>query len=144
MNLLKDTDPMLRQTSTPYTKEEILNQGTRVFINELFNTMFDNKGMGIAAIQVGIPKRVICIHVPGFSEVMFNPVILRKKNSCEFLEGCLSFPGINLRITRPEKITVKWLDKNAKMRYADLEGLPARVVQHEIDHLSGIVFTEKK
>jgi peptide deformylase len=143
MKLLGDNDPLLKQVSDPYTKEEILSQGTRVFVNELFNTMFDNKGMGIAAVQVGILKRVICIHVPGFSEVMFNPVILRRKGKCDFIEGCLSFPGINLNINRSEQITVKWLDKNANLRYADLDGLPARVVQHEVDHLFGKVFTER-
>lgn len=140
MEILKNNNPILSQKSQPYTKEEIKSIENRQFVNDLFNTMIQHNGIGIAAVQVGVLKQVICVNIEEFSEIMFNPIILQKSRKCKMIEGCLSFPEKQINISRPSKITVKWLDRNAQIRFETLTGLAARVVLHEYDHLMGITF----
>lgn len=142
MKLLPDTDPILTTPSEPLSKAEIKSNETKQLAKDLFKVMVDNKGMGISAVQVGVLKRLFIVHVPGFSEVCINPAILQKSHvRCDFVEGCLSFGEKLIKVSRPESIKVKFIDTNGKLVYRSLDGLAARVFQHEHDHLRGVVFT---
>jgi peptide deformylase len=85
-------------------------------------------------------KRVICVNTPNFTEVMFNPVILKRLKPITGTEGCLSFPGMLKDIKRSSKIHVKWVDRRGKSKYSEVTGLAARAIQHECDHLNGKTF----
>lgn len=141
MTLLAEDNPILQQISESYTKAEVKTFEAQKFFTQLRNTMIQNNGIGIAAVQVGVLKRVICVHLPDFDHVMINPVIMKRSGTCIINEGCLSFPKKFKNITRPSTITVKWLDRQGKRQYALLDGMAARVIQHEWDHLQGKVFT---
>lgn len=143
MTLLPDTDPILLKPSLPLTKEEILSEETQNFIADLKGVMFDNNGIGISAVQVGVLKRILIIDTEDFHQVMINPVILKQSHTkSNMTEGCLSFPGKRINIKRPSYVSVKYLDNNAKLMYSDLVGIEARVFLHEYEHLQGIVFTK--
>ena len=101
------------------------------------------KGYGLSANQCGLSYRVF---VMGYNEeyvAFFNPKILSSSGECHMIEGCLSFPLLGLRITRPETIEVEYQDFNGVIRQAKYNGISARCFQHELDHMNGIVYTEK-
>lgn len=111
------------------------------------DTMYDAGGVGLAAPQIGILKRVIVIDTreedgPGLIE-MINPEILEAKGSQTGPEGCLSIPGINGEVERRSYVKVKGLDRNGNEQIIEAENFLATVFQHEIDHLEGILFTDK-
>ncbi len=113
-------------------------------IAEMIETMKSAKGAGLAANQVGYSLRLCVIEENGNVFVMINPVITscsRKKVAMD--EGCLSFPGKFISLCRPEKIKVRYLDEKGKKVKIKSDGLLARIIQHEIDHLNGIVITDR-
>jgi peptide deformylase len=112
----------------------------------MFSVMFDNKGLGLAAPQVGKSLRVIVVDVPpNFSGVMVNPEICSFSTIEEVgREGCLSFPGIYLDIKRSSSIFVKYQDLRGQLHQLSTDGLLARCIIHEIDHLNGEVFIDKE
>ena len=110
----------------------------------MVETMHKFDGVGLAAVQVGILKRVIVIDLYDKSPVLklINPVILKQKGTQEVDEGCLSFPNKYVKVIRPEEIVVEGLDENGKKVTIKGKGLLAQALSHEIDHLNGIILTD--
>jgi peptide deformylase len=143
--ILTEPDPFLRQKST---NVEEVNDEIRKLMNDMLETMYHAPGIGLAAIQVGIPKRVIVIDLSRAEEekkplYFINPeIITNSDNNAAYEEGCLSVPGQFAEISRPDKCKVKYLDYNGKAKILDAQGLLATCLQHEIDHLEGILFID--
>lgn len=121
------------------------DNGMKYLIKEMFDAMYAGKGIGLAAVQVGKLYRIFITHVSGDKQRVFiNPDIIetsveQDKNE----EGCLSVPGINADIIRPEEVTIQAWSNNGKPFSLDAGGLLGRVIQHELDHLNGILFVDR-
>ncbi len=114
----------------------------RQFIDDLFETMDAAEGVGLAANQVGITQRVAVVGVEDDRFAMVNPVIVSAEGRARGEEGCLSIPDLHAEVTRPERIVLEALDREGKPYRRELDGYVARAVQHEIDHLDGILFLD--
>ena len=143
--ILTEPDPFLRQKSK--IVEEV-NDEIRSLMDDMVDTMYDAPGIGLAAIQIGIPKRIIVMDIskddnkkkPGY---FVNPVIKKKDISkATYEEGCLSVPNQFAEIDRPKKCEVEYLDYNGEKKILKAEGLLATCIQHEMDHLEGILFID--
>ena len=107
-------------------------------------TMIENQGIGLAGPQIGELKRIIAVKLEEDIQLFINPEIVKKSKETEIMEeGCLSFPGLFLKIKRARKVEIKALDIEGKEIQIKTEGLSARVFQHEIDHLDGILFLDR-
>ena len=143
--ILTEPNPILRQKSQPVDKVDDL---TRKLMDDMLETMYLAPGIGLAAIQIGVPKRITVLDIskdPEKKEPMYfvNPVIVStSKNNITYEEGCLSVPGQFAEIDRPERCHVKYLDYNGNYKEFKSEGLLATCIQHEIDHLEGILFID--
>tara|TARA_Y100000389_G_scaffold14486_1_gene12824 strand:+ start:2087 stop:2611 length:525 start_codon:yes stop_codon:yes gene_type:complete len=143
--ILTEPDPFLRQKSV---KVEEVNDEIRSLMDDMLETMYNAPGIGLAAIQIGVPKRVIVIDLSREDEkknpfYFINPEIITNSDSdATYEEGCLSVPGQFAEINRPDKCKVKYLDYSGKKQTLDAEGLLATCIQHEIDHLEGILFID--
>jgi peptide deformylase len=117
--------------------------------DDMLETMYHSNGIGLAAPQVGRSIRLIVVDVAGEEEekhpyFLFNPAVKDPKGEIAAEEGCLSVPGVWADVERPETITVEYLDKNGKRQVLkNIDGLLARCIQHEIDHLNGVLFVDK-
>ena len=143
LEIVKDPAPVLRKMAKPVTK---VNASIRALLDDMADTMYDAPGVGLAAPQVGISKRVIVIDPHDEETGLFqlvNPEIVAKEGWVQGTEGCLSLPGFVGDVYRYEKIQVVALDRNGRKVYIDAEGWLARIFQHEIDHLDGIMYTDK-
>jgi peptide deformylase len=140
--LLKETDPILKQTAERWDFESHVNAA--VVEREMLETMRVHNGIGLAANQVGLLRRVFVMKLQDGREMgFFNPTILVGDNAdIHGEEGCLSFPNLWLKIPRNDKITAMYLDNTGKRCIIELEGIDSRCFQHELDHLDGITFTE--
>jgi peptide deformylase len=137
-----DPDPILYQKLKPYEFNTALDP--KKIESVMISIMEDKLGIGISANQVGFDQRVIVVKPKGRTAfAMFNPEIIQVNNETTDEEGCLSFPNLFIKITRPDSVTVKYLDTDAKECIITLNGYDAKCVQHEIDHLDGITFTKK-
>ncbi len=113
-------------------------------VEEMILALEKKQGVGLSAPQIGVLKRVIVIETEKGSAGLINPKIIKKSREKEIMEeGCLSFPGIWLKIKRRKEVEVKALDKEGKGIRMEAKGLTARILQHEIDHLDGILFIDK-
>lgn len=141
-NIRVDDDPILRKNSR---KVEAFDQRLEMLIDDMFDTMYDANGVGLAAVQVGVLKQVIVIDTgeEGEKLVLINPEIIATEGEQTGGEGCLSIPGKNGIVTRPQKVTVRALDREGKVFEKTGEDLLARAFCHEIDHLSGVLYTDK-
>ena len=143
--ILTEPDPFLRQKSLDV---EAVNDEIRSLMNDMLETMYNAPGIGLAAIQIGVPKNVIVMDLSRSDEkknpiYFVNPKIIRNSdNNATYEEGCLSVPGQFAEINRPDKCKVKYLDYNGKEKILEAEGLLATCIQHEIDHLKGILFID--
>ena len=143
--IIIEPNKLLRQVSKPVEK---VGKDEQKLMNDMLDTMYDANGIGLAAIQIGIPKRIIVMDIckeEGKKEPRYfvNPVIRNKnpiKNTHE--EGCLSVPDQFAEIDRPSKCEVEYLDYNGKQQLLKAEGLLATCIQHEMDHLEGILFID--
>ena len=144
LKIRKFNDKVLRKGAV--SVEEIDDE-IKKLISDMAETMVTNNGIGLAAPQVGISKRVIVAQADLKDQSVFsliNPKIIKKsKEKIKVEEGCLSFPNIYIEITRPKEIEVEALNINGKKVNLKIGGLLARVIQHEIDHLDGIVFMNR-
>jgi peptide deformylase len=119
------------------------------FESDLIHLMIHSKGMGLAANQIGITKRFFAIGYESFDvfkkpAIIYNPVLVNADDEQELgLEGCLSFPGVLLQVSRPKTIMVKYQNNKGEFLLSRLEGLEARCFQHELDHLNGVTFNKK-
>ena len=141
--ILTEPDPFLRQKSL---EVDNVNDETRKLMDDMLDTMYAAPGIGLAAIQIGIPKRIIVMDISKEEKkplYFINPTILLKsKNNSTYEEGCLSVPGQFAEIDRPDKCIINYLDYNNKQQELKAEGLLATCIQHEIDHLEGILFID--
>jgi len=138
-------DPLLRQASKPI--EQIDTEIQRL-ADDMLETMYDAPGIGLAAIQIGVPRRMLVIDVAREGEektplVFINPEIVASSDEHSvYEEGCLSIPDYYAEVERPARVTVKHLDRNGKEQLTEADGLLATCVQHEIDHLNGVLFID--
>ena len=133
-------DPILRKISRPV---EVFDQKLWTLLDDMAETMYKYEGVGLAAVQVGILKRVVTINVGEGRIELVNPEIVEAQGSVEDSEGCLSFPEEYGIVERPAKVIVKALDRYGKPQELTGTGLLARAFCHEIDHLDGVVFKDK-
>ena len=138
-NIRIDKDPVLRKKAK---KVERFNKRLHGLLEDMAETMYAAPGIGLAAPQVGILKRVIIFDVEGHLSEMINPVITKTEGEQIDIEGCLSVPGKYGRVQRPEKVKVEYQDRNGEKLSLEAEGLTAVCVCHETDHLEGKLFTD--
>lgn len=123
-------------------------------VTDLKDTLAKADGCGLAAPQIGVPLRVLIVtgdgledaypYLKGFKRTMINPVVVEEsKEKCTFSEGCLSVPGVYADVTRPAAITIRYYDEELKQVEERLDKFACRMVQHEMDHLNGIIFVDK-
>ena len=142
MKLVKFPDPILKQKAIPWDFETDLN--AKELEVDMVQLMIESNGIGLAANQVGLLKRVFAIHLKNqVPFCMFNPYILTGDNNMvDGEEGCLSFPDLFLKVPRHSNITVGYLDRQGNKCIIELSGIDSRCFQHELDHLDGVCFTE--
>ena len=142
MELLKEDSKLLRRKSKRVDK---IDDKIRNIAANMVECMEKNNGIGLAAPQVGILKRIIVVTINEQPKVMVNPeIVFTSKETCVMNEGCLSFPEQFYDIERPEKVTVKYRNLSGHPILETYAGLTARCIYHEIDHLDGVVFLERK
>ncbi|MFT4060089.1 MAG: peptide deformylase [Legionella sp.] len=135
-------DSRLREISKPVT---VFDEALQTLIEDMFETMYDARGVGLAAPQIGITKRLSVIDVVGDKKnqiVIINPEIVVTEGEKKFEEGCLSVPGAYDTVIRAEKVMVKALDRYGKPFEIKADGLLAECLQHEIDHMNGKLFVD--
>ncbi len=143
--ILHYPDERLRKPSVPLAS---ISDEDRVLIDNMIATMYDAPGVGLAAPQVGVHKRIIILDItvgkePDSLLVMINPEILSAEGEQTDEEGCLSVPGYNGNITRAQTVEVSYMTREGEQTTFNAEGLMARAIQHEVDHLDGILFVDR-
>tara|TARA_B100000902_G_scaffold380128_1_gene415189 strand:+ start:64 stop:582 length:519 start_codon:yes stop_codon:yes gene_type:complete len=143
--ILTEPNKLLRQISKPV---ETVGKEEQQLMDDMLDTMYAANGIGLAAIQIGIPKRIIVMDLSKEGEkkdpkYFINPIIKKKDSSkATYEEGCLSVPNQFAEIDRPSKCDVEYLDYNGKKQLLKADGLLATCIQHEMDHLEGILFID--
>src|SRR4051794_13312172 len=143
-------DPRLREISKPV---DLVDEEIRALVADMFETMYDAPGIGLAAIQVGVPKRILVIDLQEPEEeggesvkdprVFINPEILETSDQdVLYTEGCLSVPDQYAEVDRPDRIRARWLDLGGNVCEEEIEGLLATCLQHDMDHLNGVLFID--
>lgn len=138
-------DPVLRQLSKPI---ERVDSDLQRLADDMLETMYDAPGIGLAAIQIGVPRRMLVIDISREGEekqpqVFINPEIVKSSDERSvYEEGCLSIPDYYAEVERPAVVSVKYLDSNGKEQTVEADGLLATCLQHEIDHLNGVLFID--
>ena len=127
-------DPVLRKKSAP-VKE--ISTSERLLIQSMLETMYEHKGIGLAAPQVGINQRILVADIGDGPIIVINPVIIKRSGAEVLEEGCLSIPGVTVKVKRPISIIVKYRDEDNKLVERAYHDLIARVILHETDHLNG-------
>tara|TARA_Y100001970_G_scaffold95131_1_gene119882 strand:+ start:2100 stop:2624 length:525 start_codon:yes stop_codon:yes gene_type:complete len=143
--ILTEPNKILRQKSL---KVDVVNEEIQKLMDDMLETMYAAPGIGLAAIQVGVPKRVIVLDIARKEEpkkpmYFINPEIIKKsENNSSYEEGCLSVPGQFAEIERPDRCYIKYLDYYGTPKEIKAEGMLATCIQHEVDHLEGILFID--
>ena len=148
--ILEVPDPRLREISKPV---ETVDAAVRTLVADMLETMYDAPGIGLAAIQVGVPQRILVIDLQEPEEeggepvkdprVFINPEIVEHSDEeVPYTEGCLSVPDQYAEVDRPDRIRAKWLDLDGKPHDEEITGLLATCLQHEMDHLNGVLFID--
>lgn len=150
LEILKFPDPFLKTKAAPV---EGVDDGIRKLIDDMTETMYKAKGIGLASVQVGVDKRVVVLDVPGEHNeervqgknliALVNPEIVSSEGNTVYEEGCLSVPGFTADVERFSKLKVRALDRSGRPVEISAEGLFAIAIQHEIDHLDGILFIDR-
>ncbi|EFR47197.1 peptide deformylase [Helicobacter cinaedi] len=147
--ILKYPNPILRQKST---KVESFDESLHTLLDDMYETMIESGGVGLAAIQVGIAKRILVINLPRDEDKqqykedlleVINPTFLTQEDDIEWEEGCLSVPEFYESVKRFNKVSVAYKDRFGNDKILQAEGFLAVALQHEIDHLNGILFVDK-
>ncbi len=150
LTILEVPDPGLRAVAKPV---ETIDDGIRATLSDMFETMYGARGIGLAATQVGIEKRLVVIDLQEPEEedgpavrkpvAFVNPELLCVSDELSsYNEGCLSIPEQYAEVERPARCRVKWLDADGKAHEEEMDGLMSTCIQHEIDHLNGVLFTD--
>ena len=143
--ILQEPDPILRQISQPVETVGIEEQQ---LMDDMLQTMLDVPGIGLAAIQIGVPRRVIVLNISQEKNkknpmYFVNPVIKNKSNELSrYEEGCLSLKNVFVEVDRPNKCEVEYLDYNGEKKNIKCDGLLATCIQHEVDHLNGVLMVD--
>lgn len=141
-------DERLKIKSKPV---DVIDDETKQFVADMFDTMYHERGIGLAAVQVGVHERILIADVnwndktetPGDQHVMINPEIIESSDDINsYKEGCLSLPDMFAEVKRPKSIKVKFQDLDGKPQELQADGLLATCIQHEIDHLNGVIFVD--
>lgn len=146
LEIIQFPHPVLRHKSRPLQR---VDADLRRMVGEMFDLMYQARGIGLAANQVGLPYRLFVTNITADPEqreqerVFLNPVLSKPKGLAEAEEGCLSLPGLYAQVKRPERITIAAYNLAGEEVTLDLDDLPARVVQHETDHLDGVLFIDR-
>lgn len=143
MEIVYYPDPRLREVAKPIEK---IDDKVKEVAKEMFNVMYENRGIGLAGPQVGFGYRVVVANLigkPDGEKVFINPEIIKKSGKVEGEEGCLSLPGIVAVLKRAEKVIVDVTSLDGKRERMEADGLYAKLFQHEIDHLDGILIVDK-
>lgn len=145
LEIIKLPDPILRDVSKPF---EQVDDEVRALADDMLATMYDAPGVGLAGIQIAIPRRIFVMDTakeeePNSPIVMINPEILNFSDEPRlYEEGCLSIPEMYAELERPDAVRVRYLDRDGEQQERDFEELDATVIQHEIDHLDGKLFID--
>ena len=151
--IFETPDPVLRQISKPV---ESFDDELKTLIADMFETMYHAPGIGLAAVQVGVPKRLLVMDLQENEDpenpdspvvkdprVFINPEILSQSDhEVPYTEGCLSVPDQYAEVMRPDRIRARWMDESGRSHEEDLDGLLAVCLQHEMDHLEGVLFID--
>ncbi|MEW6051497.1 MAG: peptide deformylase [Candidatus Zixiibacteriota bacterium] len=142
--IVKYGDPVLREISRPV---ETVDQGVKDLVSDMTDTLNQAQGLGLAAVQIGVPRRVFLVDLSAVDineslRVFINPEIVSTSGAIELEEGCLSFPGIYQKIVRPAHVTIRALDVNGQSFEMTARGMVARAILHEYDHLEGKLFID--
>jgi peptide deformylase len=146
MEIVSYPHPALRCKAREVTQ---IDEGLRGMVHEMFALMYQAKGIGLAATQVAVPLRLFVVNLSGEAAekdeelVFINPEIIKRRGAAMGEEGCLSLPGLYADVQRADKIVVEAFDLEGQPFRAELNELAARVVQHEIDHLDGVLFIDR-
>jgi len=145
LNIIQYPHPTLRYKSKPIRR---VNEELKQIVSDMFDAMYEAKGIGLAANQVDLPFRLFVLNLSGKrgegEEMVFiNPVVSSPKGSDEFEEGCLSIVGVNAVVNRPEQIHVQAYDLQGNEIDATVNGMLAKAIQHETDHLDGVLFVDR-
>ncbi len=144
-NILKEPNKILRQVSLPVEK---VGKEEQILMDDMLETMYEAKGIGLAAIQIGIPKRIIVMDIGNRDKekkpmYFVNPIIKNKNSDYStYEEGCLSVPNQFAEVDRPASCEIEYLDYNGEKKLLEANGLLATCIQHEMDHLEGILFID--
>ncbi len=141
-NLRLEGDDILKKKSR---EVEVIDEKIQILIDDMIETMHKYNGVGLAAVQVGILKRVIVIDLYDDKGpmVLINPIILKTKGEHEVEEGCLSYPNQFAKVMRPEEVVAEYTNREGKRMKVKAKDLLAQAISHEVDHLNGEVFVEK-
>ena len=134
----KEGDPVLQKVCRPVTQ---MTSRLRVLIDDMLDTMYEAEGVGLAAPQVGVLRRIVVIDVGEGPIILVNPEMVEKDGEQTGDEGCLSVPGMAGQVTRPAHVKVKGLNEDMEPVEYEGEGLLARAFCHELDHLEGVMYT---
>jgi len=143
--ILEFPDPRLRTKAVPVDPAQIAAADFQRLLDDMFETMYAAPGIGLAASQVDVHQRFMVIDVSeekNAPQVFINPEILTSDGDQVYQEGCLSVPGIYADVTRANRITVRYLERDGQPRELDTDGLLAVCIQHEMDHLDGKLFVD--
>lgn len=140
LEIVTEGNPILRKVARPISK---VTKSVERLAEDMLETMYEADGVGLAAPQVGICKRLIVLDIGEGPIVLFNPEVTEKRGCETDLEGCLSVPGIVGKVDRSEVITVRGITLQGKAEEYRASGLLSRALQHEIDHLDGVLFIDK-
>ena len=138
--------PALKHPAVPV---KLVDKQLRLTVGEMFERMYDAKGLGLAAPQVALPYRLLVMNTTGkagdaaHEKVYINPQIVDRKGTMDGEEGCLSFPGLFVNVRRAKRVAIEAYDLDGNLVELEAEGLESRAWQHELDHLAGVVFTER-
>ncbi|MEQ7419885.1 peptide deformylase [Xanthomonas campestris pv. campestris] len=143
--ILEFPDPRLRTKAVPVDAAEVVSSAFQTLLDDMFQTMYEAPGIGLAASQVDVHKRFMVIDVSeekDAPQVFINPEIVTRQGEQVYQEGCLSVPGIFADVSRADAITVRYLDRQGQAQELSTDGLLAVCIQHEMDHLDGKLFVD--
>lgn len=145
-NIVSFPHPILK---TPTQRVDVIDKEITELVSDMFETMYNAEGVGLAANQVGVSLRLMVMDTsskkesPPLKLVLINPEVVSAEGSTRYREGCLSFPGLTVEVERYNRLIVRALDLSGEEKEYELEGFPAIVFQHEMDHLMGITFIDR-
>lgn len=141
--VIKSPNPLLKQKSSEI---EVIDKGIKQLVKDMFDTMKEKNGIGLAGVQIGVLKRIIVVEINeiGFKSELINPKIVSFSNKKTVMtEGCLSVPDRTYAVERPEEVEVEYFTVDKEKHKIKADGLLAKCLQHEIDHLNGITIIDR-